>query len=503
VKKILVLLGLLFILTGCTKSYEDGREYEGDLNIFFKPHGEGLMTYPDGAEYEGEFTKGEVTGEGVYRFNSGMVHSGQFENAELKEGVIRIKIDGLGLNIKVENFEPLIDEDQNLFVVNEHEDISKALAHAMVTGETIFVNSKNFDFDTNTLRNSKYGIFPYMDIATNYAINEFGIYNPSFKAPVIKESFDFPFIKSITIDFSLSKVQRTLIDETVKKIASEVVTDEMNDFEKVLSIHDYLRDRIDYNYDIDNLTDIDHTAYGALLKGLAVCDGYMDAFHLILHEVGIESYNVSGDDLNDEDQWWHAWNLVKMGEEFYHIDLTWNDDKKDRHNYKYFGLTDEEISETHVIFEANKIPEAKGEQYNYYRYQHDNGNSVVYHYNNATYYGHMNASAKEHGYGKLYFFDGAKYIGNFNNGNFTTGTYYYDNGARFEGTYVKGKRSEGKLMFPNGDRFEGNFKSGEMSYGTYYFRSGDRFEGEVTPTGFGYGTYYWRSGQSKTADFSQ
>jgi hypothetical protein len=480
-KKLLLVFGLLLLLTGCSKTYDNGDEYEGKMNLFFQPHGQGTLIYNDGDVFVGNFEKGEILGDGVLTSKSGVIRDGYFEGKELKNGTISFIVDYVEVEIEVDEFEMQMDENQNFFVVEEHDDISYALAKAMVTGKTVIVYSKNFDFDLRTMKKSDYGIVPYFDLATNYAINNFGIYNPSFSDPIITSSKEFPFIKAITVDFSLAKVQREQITDEVKRIAAEVVTEEMNDFEKVLAIHDYLKEHITYNEDLDNLTDIDHTAYGALIHGVAVCDGYMDAFHLVLNEVGIESHNVTGDDLDQTDNWWHAWSLVKMDGEYYHIDLTWNDTDDDRANYEFFGLTDDEIKETHIIFEANQIPEATGEKNNYYQYHLDRGIGITYYYNNATYYGTMNTDMEEHGYGKLYFFDGTKYFGSFYNGVKTNGTLYYK----------------------NGHRFEGKFKNGNIDNGVYYFDNGDRFEGQMTSSGFGYGTYYWSNGQSKTADFSQ
>lgn len=60
-----------------------------------------------------------------------------------------------------------------------------------------------------------------------------------------------------------------------------------------------------------------YDAYGCLVKGKAVCSGYADAFNAIMVELNIPSKIVMSSD--------HAWNKVKIGNRWYHVDVTWND----------------------------------------------------------------------------------------------------------------------------------------------------------------------------------
>ncbi len=82
-----------------------------------------------------------------------------------------------------------------------------------------------------------------------------------------------------------------------------------------------------------------------------------------LDGLGIESYFVIGESKGES----HAWNLVKIEDQYYHIDPTWDDpvteDGKDILRYNYFNLTDDELSKTHSWIREN-YPEAKGTKYN-------------------------------------------------------------------------------------------------------------------------------------------
>lgn len=88
-----------------------------------------------------------------------------------------------------------------------------------------------------------------------------------------------------------------------------------------------------------------YTQYGALVEGKAVCEGYSRAMQSLLSYAGMESALVSG----TSKQMLHMWNLVKIDEEWYHLDATWNDGDS-LVNYKYFNVTDAVIAQDHTMF---------------------------------------------------------------------------------------------------------------------------------------------------------
>lgn len=93
--------------------------------------------------------------------------------------------------------------------------------------------------------------------------------------------------------------------------------DDLSDVEKALLIHDRLA--VNCTYCEDKNVGERYTMYGALVFGLAVCDGYTRAYAYMLRLAGIESVNCSSEALN------HAWNLVLIDGNYYHIDVTWDD----------------------------------------------------------------------------------------------------------------------------------------------------------------------------------
>lgn len=118
------------------------------------------------------------------------------------------------------------------------------------------------------------------------------------------------------------------------------ITPDMPEFERELILHDRLADHIAYE-DGDRV----HDAYGALVNGKAVCEGYTKAFQYLLQRVGIQSFMVTGIGNGGK----HAWNIVRIDGRYYNVDLTWDDQESDI-IYTYFNITDEEIkSLSHIL----------------------------------------------------------------------------------------------------------------------------------------------------------
>ena len=131
-----------------------------------------------------------------------------------------------------------------------------------------------------------------------------------------------------------------VIDQTMQSIdeATEEVMmyldESMTDFEKIMAVHDYMVLHYDYDYTYSNY---DITI---MTTKTGVCMSYAFAFKHIMNELGIECLYVSSDkEMN------HAWNLVNLDGEWYHIDLTWDDPGSNygqvRHEYAL--LSDFEI----------------------------------------------------------------------------------------------------------------------------------------------------------------
>ncbi|MEF9951506.1 MAG: transglutaminase domain-containing protein [Clostridium sp.] len=169
-------------------------------------------------------------------------------------------------------------------------------------------------------------------------------------------------------ELSEIKKQNLEVEKSVKKIISNIITPSMSDFEKEKVIHDYIVNNTRYdneNFE-KNTTPIEsHTAYGVFKNKTAVCEGYAIAMKKLLDEANVESLIVIG----KADKYDHAWNLVRLEDNWYHVDPTWNDPVYkvngklvDIISYDYFNLSDKEILKDHS-FEKRNYPESTGGKY--------------------------------------------------------------------------------------------------------------------------------------------
>jgi hypothetical protein len=68
-----------------------------------------------------------------------------------------------------------------------------------------------------------------------------------------------------------------------------------------------------------------HGAYGALVRGKSVCEGYSKAFKVMMDALGVPCVLVQGYALTNDAYQAHMWNYVQLDDKWYGIDATWND----------------------------------------------------------------------------------------------------------------------------------------------------------------------------------
>ncbi|MBQ8388321.1 MAG: hypothetical protein IJX46_05310, partial [Clostridia bacterium] len=140
---------------------------------------------------------------------------------------------------------------------------------------------------------------------------------------------------------------KAVYEAEVQKILAGI-DGSMSEFEKELYIHDLLAERIVYA-ESDNA----HSSYGALVEGVAVCEGYAEALQYLLQRAGIESFLMVGYGVDPGTgvSERHEWNAVKLGGKFYQVDLTWND--QGVHTFHtYFNIPDSVMYVDHAATET-------------------------------------------------------------------------------------------------------------------------------------------------------
>lgn len=115
------------------------------------------------------------------------------------------------------------------------------------------------------------------------------------------------------------------------------------ELERERIVHDLICDMATYN----SINSSHQSAYSALVEGRSVCAGYSRAFQIACQRLGITCYYVTGIANGEE----HAWNIVKIGGNYYNVDVTGDDtinETLNTHSYQYFNVSDTDIAHNHT-----------------------------------------------------------------------------------------------------------------------------------------------------------
>ena len=108
-------------------------------------------------------------------------------------------------------------------------------------------------------------------------------------------------------------------------------------FEQERYVHDALMEMVEY----DENAPMSQSAYSSLVLERSVCAGYARSFQYLMQQLGVPCYYCTGTSGED-----HAWNIIKLDQTYYNVDLTWDDTNPA--TYDYFNKTDTEFANTHV-----------------------------------------------------------------------------------------------------------------------------------------------------------
>ena len=148
------------------------------------------------------------------------------------------------------------------------------------------------------------------------------------------------------------------LEEDAKKVyaaADEIIAGmdpELSDYEKLKYIFDAITTQTEYEEN-----EYDQDMRSVALDKTSVCAGYSRAFQYLANKVGIDCTYVEGVayNFNGEEEEPHAWNLVKLGDNHYWVDVTWGDTQPDENgytapvSYAYLCVDDEELFKTHEL----------------------------------------------------------------------------------------------------------------------------------------------------------
>ena len=140
-------------------------------------------------------------------------------------------------------------------------------------------------------------------------------------------------------------------------------------YERIKYVYETLIDQVEYQEDSPQNQNI----RSVFLEGKTVCMGYSKAAQYLLNRMGIFCTLVTGT-VTGEKPSSHAWNLVKIKDQYYYMDVTWgnpgylNPVENDAYiSYSYLCCNWDTLAPTHVPDDTIPLPSCEDDSYNYYK----------------------------------------------------------------------------------------------------------------------------------------
>lgn len=170
-------------------------------------------------------------------------------------------------------------------------------------------------------------------------------------------------------DSEIDEIQ-TAMEQNFQEVRA-LIPEDAGDYEKVRIVYTYVIDHTQYQTGED-----DQSIAGVFWKKSAVCAGYAGAVQYLLERLDIPCIYVDGSTKGSTEG--HAWDIVKIGQEYYYVDAT-NGDQPDFLNgdaaqleehktiiYDYLCPFPEEYEKTYTPSEELTVPACTAKDLDFY-----------------------------------------------------------------------------------------------------------------------------------------
>ena len=191
---------------------------------------------------------------------------------------------------------------------------------------------------------------------------------------------------------AIDEVSEGWLEELNAIMAEASETDEQNgDYLAAVYAHNLIIDAVNYAYvpntDTPQPARWAHSIAGVFTGQGVVCEGYAKAYQYLLNKCGIDNVYIVGQSTG-RDSGGHAWNCIYLDNNWYPVDVTWDDlgDDAEETNeiwYSYFAIPGNEFNKDHVANNMNnpgmyEIPVfSSSDDHSYYKYFGGYGNGVI------------------------------------------------------------------------------------------------------------------------------
>ncbi len=253
--------------------------------------------------------------------------------------------------------DPIIDENPNneqeteesivsSYYYNQLNSNAKKIYDGLKTNKQNLISGNyviDYDTEFNTVLNTEGGMETFSQDFQS-AWNAFSYDNVDLfyidvtKVTLTSNYYDIGGIRTYTVSigpgensnyFSSSFNNQSQVEDAIsylENIKEQMIEQTSNDdvYTKIAKVHNWLIYFI--SYEESETSKDEHTIYGALRNGKAVCEGYARAFKYLMDGLNVPCVLVSGTALNSQGETeTHAWNYVQINNNWYAVDVTWDD----------------------------------------------------------------------------------------------------------------------------------------------------------------------------------
>lgn len=159
-------------------------------------------------------------------------------------------------------------------------------------------------------------------------------------------------MRSIYSPEEIDRMQKELIT-AVNSFYADIPAN-LSEYEREKYVHDYICDHCEYDEEAaethtsSNRIEEAYIVYGTLTLHKAVCEGYARTMQLLLNGLGVDCVGITGLGFDDDgSEELHMWDAVKISDNWYYVDPTWDDQSNEMRRYQYFNLNSTMLSEDH------------------------------------------------------------------------------------------------------------------------------------------------------------
>ncbi len=228
-----------------------------------------------------------------------------------------------------------LDEFAELYGQASNEAAARWETDFSVKYQASYDDTLNGVFNNQLFPLAEENIFPHNGNPTEGDYARWTYAGANYSASEDKTSDALIVSYNTSVEYYTTKAQEAALTTKLNQVMESLDLDTKTEYEKVKAIFDYIASHVTYDY--DNLNNqsykLKHTAYAALVNGTSVCQGYATLFYRMCLTAGLDARVITGSDTPGYSD--HAWNIVRIGNLYYNIDVTWDAGYEPEY-YNYF-----------------------------------------------------------------------------------------------------------------------------------------------------------------------